>query len=202
VPEVGPAHALRSAPPEERLAPRRPVPQGLLVGAGVAVLLVLGGVAGWLSGRGHEQPAPDLPRAEVVAASTVPSRAAVDWASVLDGLDDARAEAFAAGDLRALDRVYAAGAPGLASDTALLQPLAAQRQTAHGLRHEVRWVDVLGESASAASLRVVDVLAAYEVRDAAGAVLSRAPARGEQPFLVELTRTAEGWRLVQVRPEA
>jgi hypothetical protein len=44
------------------------------------------------------------------------------------------------------------------------------------------------------------VLAAYEVRDPAGAVVSRTPARGEAPYVVDLVRTPSGWRLVQVVP--
>ena len=51
-------------------------------------------------------------------------------------------------------------------------------------------------------LRVVDTLNAYEIRDASGAVVSRAAARGERAFQVELTRAPDGWRLVEVRPEA
>ncbi len=198
VPEVRETHAVRAPAPAEPGAGRRRVPQGVLLAAGLAALLVVGGVAGWLSGRGGE-PAPVPPRA--APASVAPSVAAVDWAGVLDGLDAARAEAFATGDLAGLGAVYAPGSPGLASDTALLRSLVDQEQTAHGLRHQVRTVEVLRESGSAASLRVVDVLAAYEVRDAAGAVVSRAAARGEQAFAVELTRTADGWRLVEVRPE-
>jgi len=200
VPEVRATHAVRAAPAQVDAAGRRRVPQGVLLGAGLAALLVVGGVAGWLSGRGGEQPAPALPRPVATAASPAP--VAFDWAPVLDELDAARAEAFAAGDVAALGRVYAPGSPGLASDTALLQSLVDQRQTAHGLRHEVRSVEVLSAQGSSARLRVLDVLNAYEVRDAAGAVVSRAPARGEQPFLVELVRAGDGWRLVEVRPEA
>jgi hypothetical protein len=43
-------------------------------------------------------------------------------------------------------------------------------------------------------------LSAYEIRDAAGAVVSRGAARGERAFVVDLVRVAEGWRLVEVRP--
>ena len=200
LPAAGPVAAVRETHAVREVAVagpgpgRRRVPQGVLVGLGVLVLLVGGAVAGWLSGRGGDQPA-------AVAPPAVEQPAAVDWAQVLDGLDAARAEAFAAGDPAALQEVYAPGSPGLACDAALLQSLVDRRQTAHGLRHEVRAVEVLEQSPSGGRLRVVDVLAAYEVRDAAGAVVSRAPARGERAFLVRLTRTAAGWRLVEVRPE-
>jgi hypothetical protein len=201
VPQVRPTHAVREAAPVEPGRRSRRVPQGVLLGAALAALLVVGAVVGWLSGRGGEQPPPALPRAATTPAAS-PSAVAFDWVPVLDRLDAARAEAFAKGDVAGLGRVYAAGSPGLASDTALLQGLVDQGQSAHGLRHAVRSVQVRSASADRAELRVVDVLSAYEVRDAAGAVISRAPARGEQAFLVELTKAAGGWRLVQVRPEA
>jgi hypothetical protein len=47
---------------------------------------------------------------------------------------------------------------------------------------------------------VVDALPAYELRDAGGAVVGRGAARGERSQLVELVRTADGWRLVSVSP--
>jgi hypothetical protein len=171
----------------------------VLLGAALVALLLAGGVLGWLSGRGGAQSPPALPRAMAPAAPSV--QAAVEWSAVLDDLDAARAQAFSTGELTALSAVYAQGSTGLMSDTALLQGLVDQRQTAHGLRHEVRSVDVLEETGDAARLRVVDVLNAYEVRDAAGVVVNRAPARGEQTFLVWLSRSVDGWRLVEVRPE-
>jgi hypothetical protein len=97
--------------------------------------------------------------------------------------------------------VYAPGSPGLAADRALVEQLAAAGQTAQGVRHEVRSVEQVDVRADTARLRVVDVLAGYEVRDAAGDVVTRTAARAETPYLVELARTADGWRLVQVRPD-
>jgi hypothetical protein len=200
VPEIRPTHAVRTASHRAEPARRRRIPQGVLLGAALVALLLAGGVLGWLSGRGGAQSPPALPRAMASAAPSV--QAAVEWSAVLNDLDAARAQAFSTGELTALSAVYAQGSTGLMSDTALLQGLVDQRQTAHGLRHEVRSVDVLEETGDAARLRVVDVLNAYEVRDAAGAVVNRAPARGEQSFLVSLSRSVDGWRLVEVRPEA
>ncbi len=198
LPAVRQTHAVRAAAPADPVASRRRVPQGVLLGLGLAALLVVGAVVGWASGRGASQAGASLPRLVVPAAVAPP--VAVDWAPVLDGLDAARADAFAAGDAAALAQVYAPDSPGLASDTALLQSLVDQRQTAHGLRHRVRSVEVLSATAASARLRVVDVLGAYEVRDGTGAVVSRAPARGEKAFVVDLVRSGAGWRLVQVRP--
>lgn len=180
-------HARRSA------ARRRRVPLGLLLGLGMAALLVAGGMVGWHSGRAGASPVPALP-----TAGTTP--AAGGWEQVLDGLDATRAQAFADGDLTALAETYAPGSPGLASDTALLQALVDRRQTAYGVRHEVRRVEVLEQAPEHARLQVVDVLPAYDVLDAEGEVVSHRPGRGERSFVVELARTGGGWRLVEVRP--
>ena len=203
VPDVRPTHAVRPAaePAPERA--RRRVPQGVLLGAGLAVLLVLAAVLGWASGRAGDDVAA-LPAASVApsVAPSVAASAAPAWDEVLDELDAARAAAFSTGDVAALSAVYAAGSPGLSSDTALLQDLVDRGQTAHGLRHEVRSVEVLDSGADTVRLRVVDTLSAYEIRDGSGAVVSTAPARGEKSFLVELVQTVDGWRLVEVRPQS
>ena len=203
VPVVRETHAVRPAAVSEVAAGRRRLPQGALPAAGLALLLVAAGVGGWLWGRGEDAPAPALP-APAAAASRLPSPTAgpeQDWPVLLDELDAARAEAFAAGDVAGLAQVWAPDSAGLAGDTALLDGLVAQGRTAQGLRHEVRSVEVLDSGDDAARLRVVDVLAAYEVRDAAAAVVSRAAERGEAAYSVELARTPDGWRLVQVVPE-
>lgn len=200
------------------------VPQGLLVAAGVLALLVAGGTAGWLSGRGAGPAPPALPARGAVpavgvtaaspaasTATTTPPTAAdtgaaavaataPDWAELLDVLDALRAQAFSSGRTAVLSEVYAAGSAGLAADTALLQGLVDRGQSAHGLRHAVRSVQVLQQTASTARLRVEDVLAAYEVQDRHGTVLHRPAGRGEQSFLVRLARTDGRWRIVDVGP--
>jgi hypothetical protein len=69
------------------------------------------------------------------------------------------------------------------------------------VRHRVSAVDVVAVEADRAELRVVDSLGAYDVRDAAGAVVARQPGRGEAVQRVRLARTGSGWRLVDVRPD-
>jgi hypothetical protein len=207
VPGVRATHAVRSAAEETTPAPGRWLPQGVLLGAALGALLLLGGTVGWLSGRGAEQPAPVLPALPAPSAATptaVPpadAQVAPEWNGLLDQLDAARAEAFSRGEPTALSAVWAADSPGLASDTRLLQELVDAGRTAHGLRRTVRSVEVLQACEDDCRLRVVDVLAGYEVRDGAGAVVRRTPERGEAVFLVELSRGADGWRLVQVLPE-
>lgn len=196
VPEVRPTHVVRAAVPAPAsvLRRRRP-PTSVLVPAGAVLLLALAAVGGWQLGRTGGAEAAALPPA---VASPSPSP---DWDAVLEGLDRARASAFAAADLELLQEVYAPASPGLAADRALLQDLLDRGQTAHGLRHEVRSVEVLQVARDSARLRVVDVLSAYEIRDAAGDVVSDAAGREERPFLVELSRAPAGWRLVAVTPD-
>ncbi|MEX2289141.1 MAG: serine/threonine-protein kinase [Mycobacteriales bacterium] len=203
-----PSRAVHAAGRQTGAATGPRVPQRALVSLALGVVVLLGAAAGWLSGRGSEAAAPvpvAVPVAPVQAAAAPEvealPEAAPDWAALLDGLNARRAQAFATGRLATLAEVYAGGSPGLASDTALLQGLVDRDQTAHGLRHTVRSVEVLEASASAARLRVVDVLAAHEVHGRGGAVVHRAAGRGAQAFAVSLTRTASGWRLVEVRPE-
>jgi hypothetical protein len=82
-----------------------------------------------------------------------------------------------------------------------VRALTAAGRTAEGVRHRVSAVDVVAVEADRAELRVVDSLEAYDVRDAAGAVVARQPGRGEAVQRVELARTDAGWRLVDVRPD-
>ena len=206
VPVARETHAVRPAAAVVPVAGRRRLPQGVLLAAGLALLLVVAGVGGWLWGRGEGAPAPALPApaaaSSVLPRPSPPAAAEPDWPVLLDQLDAGRAAAFAAGDVAGLARVWAPGSAGLTGDTVLLEELVAKGRTASGLRHEVRALEVLDSRADAARLRVVDVLAAYEVRDAAGAVVSRAAERGEAAYSVELVRTTSGWRLVQVVPAA
>lgn len=213
LPDVRPTHAVprHAAAPSEPTAapaPRRRLPRWLLPAGVAVVLLVAAASLGWWWGRADVAPvAAPVPVVPSVAPSVVTSAApsaepsaSPDWAVVLDELDAARAEAFAAADPARLDDVYAPGAPGLAADRALVEQLAAAGQTAAGVRHEVRDVDELALSGDRARLRVVDVLSAYDVRDAAGTVVASTAARGETTYVVELARTEQGWRLLSVTP--
>lgn len=205
VPQVRPTHQVRPAGPQAEAVSRRRLPQGVLPGAALVALLLVGGVLGWLSGRGGEAPASALPPPPTVAspsAAPAPVQQAPDWAALLDDLDARRAQAFAGGDVALLAQAFAPGSPGLALDTDRLQSLVDRGQSAHGLRHAVQSVEVLEAGDDRARLRVVDALSPYELRDASGALVQRVAGRPAAPFLVELVRTADGWRLVQVQPEA
>jgi hypothetical protein len=118
---------------------------------------------------------------------------------VLAELDAARATALGRADPEVLAEVFAPSSPGLAADTRLVGELAAAGLQAHGVRHDVRSVAVLSATADHARLRVVDSLAASELRDSAGVVVRRVAGRGAAAYVVELTRTPDGWRVVEVR---
>lgn len=209
VPSVRPTHAVprHAAVPPERPTAWRP-PRWLVPAVAGAALLIGAATLGWWLGRGPAPPAA-APLASAASqesgTSTSTPVAAADtrapeWGAVLDGLDAARAEAFATADAGLLSGVYAVGSPGLAADTALVERLTSSARTARGVRHEVRAVEVQQVSATSARLRVVDVLSAYELVAVDGSVASRIPPRGATAFVVDLTLTPGGWRLVQVAP--
>jgi hypothetical protein len=142
---------------------------------------------------------PSAPATQPATGGEAKGEAPADWAQVLDRLDAARAQAFAAGEPARLAEVYAPASAGLAADLALLRSLVERQETADGVRHGVRSVELLDERPGRVRLRVVDVLAGYSVLDARGVLVSRAPPRGPRAFLVDLQQTPVGWRLVEVR---
>jgi hypothetical protein len=205
LPDVRATHAVpRHAAPDvaaPAASPRRRPPRWLAPAALGVVLLLAAASLGWWWGRGDAAPvAAPAPVASPSSPATVAQVETPDWPVLLDELDAVRAEAFATADPARLDGVYAPDAPGLTADRALVEQLAVAGQTASGVRHEVREVEQLDVGADTARLRVVDVLAGYEVRDAAGAVVTRTAERDKSAFVVELIRTPAGWRLVQVSP--
>ncbi|MCU1590664.1 MAG: serine/threonine protein kinase, partial [Frankiales bacterium] len=164
------------------------------------------GCVGWLSGRSAPVQLSSVAAATpaVSAAAGRPAAPAVprapDWRAVLDGLDASRAAAFAHADPAPLAQVYAAGSPLLTADRAAVARLHATGRTARGVRHTVRTVTVSSYDGTTATLRTVDVLAAYEVMDASGRVAQRTAARLPAAFVVTVVSTAQGWRLQQVVP--
>lgn len=135
-----------------------------------------------------------------MAAPTLSPRSAAEWGAVLDRLDAARATAFAQADDELLTAVHAPSSPGLAADRRLVRELSDRGLHARGARHTVSTVQVVRASAERATLRVIDALAAYELLDAEGDVVQRTAGRGEREHVVDLERTADGWRLSEVRP--
>ncbi|MDX6199601.1 MAG: eukaryotic-like serine/threonine-protein kinase [Actinomycetota bacterium] len=204
VPVAAPGPAVRPAPEVHPVAPTGPGVAGpsrrRLALAGAALLLVVvAAVAGWLSGRSGPV---QLTSVEAATPAPSPSVAAgsQSWSSVLDLLDRARADAFAAGDPARLANVYAPGSPLLSADRAAMARLAAAGQRARGVRHTIRSLAVSAHDSHVAVLRVVDELAAYQVVDGAGRVVSRAAPRTQAAFAVRLVSTPAGWRLQSITP--
>jgi hypothetical protein len=166
----------------------------LIAASAASGLLVVAAVAGWVSGRSGP-----VQLASVEAATVTPS-ASPAWPAVLDELDRARADAFAAADATKLTSVYATGSPLLAADRRAVAALVAADRRARGVRHAFRRAVVTSADDRTVVLRVVDVLAAYEVVDASGRVVTRTAPRAEAAFVVRLVRTPSGWRLAEVRP--
>jgi len=221
---VRPTHVVRVAPPAPPVdRVRRRLPRRALPAAGLVLLVLLAAGIGWVSGRGEVPAAAALSPLPATSTAAAPSPSAVrtpaapaspqpapppariappsppDWAAVLDGLDAARSQAFATADPAALSAVWTPGAPGLRADTAAVQRLRARGESAHGLRHAVRSVDA-GDGEDPVRLEIVDVLAAYEIRDGSGNVVQRVAERGPTGWMVELTETPAGWRLMSVTP--
>ena len=200
--EGRPTHVVRVTPPDPAGTGRhrrRRVPRSTLPVLGLVVLVVLAGLAGWVSGR-TEPPHP-------VAAAPLSVRPATavaepDWRAVLAGLDAERAAAFASGDPERLAAVWRAGSDALRADTTALTRLADQRRRATGVRHRVTSVEVerAAGQAQPVVLRVVDVLEEHQVRDGTGAVVQRVEARPPATWQVELVMTPGGWRLSSVTP--
>jgi hypothetical protein len=184
--------------PDVRPAPVRPVVDSPaeprrslrpLVAAAVAAVLVVAAGVGWASGR-----AGSVEQASAATPAAAPT--APDWPAILDGLDGVRARAFAAADPSLLEQVYAHTSPLLARDRAAVLALRGLR--AAGVRHSLRSLAVSAYDGSTATLRVIDVLSAYDVVDGSGAVVRHVTSRPPMGFVVVLVRTSAGWRLQTV----
>jgi hypothetical protein len=127
----------------------------------------------------------------------VPSLPAVvpDWAAVLASLDAARASAFATADATRLREVYVAGSPALLADSRAIARLRAAGQSARGVRHAIHRVTQTSYDGTTAVLRVVDVLAGYDLVARDRSVLTRTASRPEASYDVSLVRTPAGWRI-------
>jgi hypothetical protein len=126
--------------------------------------------------------------------------ARVDWSVVLTGLDRSRSLAFAEADPARLDGVYAKSSPALTRDRALLARLRAAGQRATGVELVPTSLKVVGRSDRRVVLRVVDVMAAYElVRADDGATASTRPGRGPATWTVTLVREGSAWRMYDVQ---
>jgi hypothetical protein len=180
--------------------------------AGAAAVVGVLALTGWLAVRwsGGEAPGTTVAAATAPAGPTAsppnPSPAAVppsatepvsaaDWTAVVTGLYRARAEAFTAASPEPLAGVWVAGSPQAEADAAHARALAEAGERLRGFAPTVADVQVVSLGPDRAELRLTDGWPAYEVTDAAGAVLRSEPARAAAPARLVLARTPEGWRL-------
>jgi hypothetical protein len=171
-----PAEPLFSPASPPQVVPGRPI-RGLVI---AAVLVLVSSV--------------------VIAARlvAVPATAApTSWSSVLAGLDQARATAFARGDPGLLAAVYAAGSADLKADTERLRHLVSQHQRADGLTHELVSVRVVQAGRDRVTLEVLQRLRAYVLRGPGSPRTVAAGPVQRQGF--SLVRTGTGWRITDIR---
>lgn len=185
--------------PASRLGPSAPTRRRAVAVAVIGLGIVAVSAVGWAWGARTTEHATRVTAAPH-ASVTRPALAAIDWRAVLERLDSSRGQAFAQGDARLLDRVYAPGAPGAAADRRALASLAQLRRTALGVEHEVSRVTPLSVTGTRAEIQVVEALGAFEVLDGAGRVVQRHRAGAPSTHRVVLVVTPHGWRVQQVRP--
>lgn len=134
------------------------------------------------------------------AATTVAAPAHLPAVDVLRRWDRRRAQAFAAGDVDALRRLYVPGSGAGAADVAVLAAYVSRGLRVEGMRMQVLGVDVLEESPGVVRVRVTDRLASAFAVDALGRRV-RLPRDAASRRVVELRRRgADGeWRVAEVR---
>ena len=96
-----------------------------------------------------------------------------------------------------LDAVYTADSGARSSDVRTIQALLTQGLTVSGATHDVEVaVEILGDPTW---ITVRDSLPAYDLLDAAGAVVGRTAGRPAASRVLVLVRTAEGYRISGVQ---
>jgi eukaryotic-like serine/threonine-protein kinase len=189
----------RRAEPGRPRRPRRPM--AWLRGARPAVsVIAVGAVAIALGGWwGRHDASGAVVASPTRAAPTASSSPGVAWLAVMTRLEQARAEAFASGDVRRLDAVYATGSPTGAADRRLLGRMVRHGEHAVGLQAFVESVDVVAATDVRATLRVSDALTAYDVVAADGHVLRRGHGRPTRRWTMTVVAAPGGWRVWSVR---
>jgi len=120
-----------------------------------------------------------------------------DPVALVQALADARATAWSAGVAAGLVEVDAPRSPALARDTEVLAGVQRARQRYVGLVFTVRDAEVLAQRGAIVTLRTRIDTGAHVVRGPAGEV-ARPDATGA-PVLLDVVRTASGWRVHDVR---
>jgi hypothetical protein len=159
----------------------------------LAVAVLLAGGVGLLVERSVPAPQP----VALAAPASAPTGAAVDAAAVLRAWDATRAEAWAAGSVPALRRLYVGGAGE--RDVGLLRDYGRRGLTVDELRMQVLGLEVLRHRPGEWRLRVTDRVAGGVVTDRDGL---RRPLPRDRATTREvvLVRGAAGWQVSEVVP--
>lgn len=184
--------------------PRQPVRPALARCVVVAALLVTG------CRHGDIAPVPPAPVAESSAVvgqageQTPAARTARSQGlDVLRSWDSRRSQAYAAGDVAALRRLYTTGSPLAEQDAAVLRRYRERGLQVARLRQQVISVEVHGAGARLVTMTVVERLARTPVRSSEparrGAAQWELPASGFQRRLLRFERAGGAWRLSWAR---
>jgi len=168
--------------------------------AGIVVAALAGGFLAWHGMRDEARATTSPTRTPTVVETDVRVLAdapRLDPRTLAQALADARAAAWAAGVAARLVEVDAPRSPALARDTEVLAEVQRSGRRYVGLSFAVRDARLESGSGDRATLRVAIDTSAHVVRGPGGDV-SR-PAVGGTPVLLDLVRTASGWRVHDVR---
>ncbi|HEU4511587.1 MAG TPA: hypothetical protein VFR87_00625 [Nocardioidaceae bacterium] len=131
------------------------------------------------------------------APAGVPARLVAS--DVLRSWDEARARAFAEGDLAALQRLYVPGSAAGTADVGMLRAYLDRGLRVEGMRMQVLALDVLSADGRRLRLRVTDRLADGAVAVGAGTAVAL-PEDAASTRVVELVGSGNrGWRVASVR---
>lgn len=168
-------------------------PLGLVCGV-LAAFVLLAGCA-----RDHDVAPAPAPEASAVHAAATPAE--LPASRVLREWDQARADAFASGDVDALRDLYLARSAAGTSDVRLLRAYLRRGLRVEGMRMQLLAVDVLHEAPDRLRVRVTDrLVGAVAVGNGRRTAL---PGDAASQRVVELRRNPAGrWRVAWVRPSS
>jgi serine/threonine protein kinase len=181
-----------------------PAAAAVVVVLGVVVLTLVRGQprgGGTEPARVADSPPTTTPHTTPVSSDRSPSSDptdAVAWTSVVAGLEERRAQAFATADPALLAEVYAPDAAGYRLDRSTIRSLRSRGLHARGFSATVERVRPAWATAGSARLRVTDRLSGYTLVDASGRVAGHGAARSERAFTLLLVRGADGWRVERI----
>lgn len=117
-------------------------------------------------------------------------------------LDGRRARALITRDPALLGTVYTGNSSALAADRATIRRLQDRGWRVGGARHRVREARLMTDpGAQTVRVRVVDELPSYPVNDVGGDAVGRTPPRAAATSIIELVRSADGYRIRSVERE-